>query len=189
MLTQTIHRSCLAILVALALAGCATGTSNVEVPVNMLQAVPHAREVPRRAQVQVTDIRKDAHLERTTLGGVSLGRITLKPPEIELVQKLVEMKADEVLLRRGETEPQTVLCGIRVFMIATPATLVYWDINTTIELVLRVRGQDRTVSAAATERTFIWPSEEMIQRVTTEALRQAGEETGRALNELFALPH
>jgi hypothetical protein len=188
-LTQTIHRSSLAVLIALLLVGCATDTSNVEVPINMLQAVPHAKEAPRRAQVQVTDIRKDANLERTSIGGVSMGRITLKPPEIELVQKLVEMKADEVLLRRDEIAPQTVLCGIRVFMIATPATLVYWDINTTIELVLRVRGQDRTVSGAATERTFVWPSDEMIQRVTTDALRQSGEETGRALTELFALPH
>jgi hypothetical protein len=173
----------------LLLVGCATSTSNVEVSINVLQAVPHGKAAPRGAQVQVTDIRKDAHLERTTIGGVSMGRINLKPPEIELVQKLVEMKADEVLLRRGETEPQTVFCGIRVFMIATPATVVYWDINTTIELVMRVRGQDRTISGTATERTFVWPSDEMIQRVTTEALRQSGEETGRALTELFALPH
>ncbi|MCF8159889.1 MAG: hypothetical protein K9J76_04240 [Polaromonas sp.] len=189
MLTQTIHRSSLAAFMTLLLVGCATSTSHVEVPINVLQAIPHAKEAPRRAQVQVTDIRKDLNLERTSIGGVSMGRTTLKPPEIELVQKLVEMKADEVLLRRGETEPQTVLCGIRVFMIATPATVVYWDINTTIELVLRVRGQDRTVSGAATERTFIWPSDEIIQRVTTEALRQSGEDAGRALTELFALPH
>ena len=188
MLTQILHRSSLAILTTLLLAGCATGVSNVEVPINLPQAVPISMAAPRRAQVQVTDIRKDANLERTSIGGVSMGRITLKPPENELVQKLIETKADEVLLRRGETDPQTVLCGIRVFMIATPATMVYWDINTTIELVLRVRGQDRTVSGAATERTFIWPSDEIIQRVTIEALRQSGEEADRALTELFALP-
>jgi len=61
-------------------------------------------------------------------------------------------------------------------------------VNTRIELLLRVRGQDREVSATATERTYIWPSEEMITRVVNEALRQAEEKSERALQELLVLP-
>jgi len=116
------------------------------------------------------------------------GRITLKPPAPELVQAVVEASAYKALASRSVAEPQTVLCGIRVFEIATPATPLYWDINAKIELVLRVRGQDRTVSGTATERTFAWPTEALIERVTTEALRQVSAESEQALETLFALP-
>jgi len=118
-----------------------------------------------------------------------MGRIALTPPTPDLVKAIVQAQADEVLTRRGITAPQTVLCGIRRFDITTPATVFYWDVNAKIELVLRVRGEDRTVLGLASERTFVWPSEGLIARVTTEALRQAAAETERALNELFAPAH
>jgi hypothetical protein len=60
------------------------------------------------------------------------------------MQAVVEAIGDDVLARRGQTEPETVLCGIRQFGIATPATPVYWDVNAKIQLVLRVRGQAMT---------------------------------------------
>lgn len=181
-------RRAVACLVVLQLVGCATSSSELIVPVNMVQLAPRSAATPRRAQVQLTDIRKDTQLERTTVGKVSMGQITLQPSVPELVQTLIETKADEVLARRGGTDPQVVLCGIRVFAVETPATLVYWDINTRIELVLRVRGQDRVVAGAATERTYLWPSDEIIGRVTSAALRQAGSEAEVALAELFAAP-
>ena len=77
-------------------------------------------------------------------------------------------------------------CSIRIFDIKTPATLLYWDVNTTIELVLRVGNQDRIVTGTATERTYIWPSQEIIERVTTEALKQVSAKAERALIDLFA---
>jgi hypothetical protein len=40
----------------------------------------------------------------------------------------------------------------------------------------------------ATERTYIWPSEALIGRVTSEALRKLGAESEDALAELFATP-
>ena len=168
------------------LGGCAS--SNIVVPIDTSQIVAQEKDASRRVQVQVTDIRKEANLERTTIGGISLGRITLQPPAEELVQAVVEAKADQVLASRGATEPQTVQCGIRTFEIATPATPLYWDVNAQIELVLRVHGQDRTVSGMATERTYVWPSGALIQRVTTEALRKLGAESENALAELFAAP-
>jgi uncharacterized lipoprotein YajG len=168
------------------LAGCATTPSEVAVSIDTTQVLGRAADAPRRAQVQVTDIRREATLERTTVGGVSLGRIDLKPPVPELVRAVVQTKADEVIARQGIADAQTVLCGIRVFDITTPATAVYWDINTKIEIVLRVRGQDRTVTASATDRTFVWPSEELIGRVTTEALKNLAAESERALTGLFA---
>src|SRR5512138_595154 len=126
------------------LGGCAT-SSGVVVPIDTTQIAPPAPGGPGAVQVQVTDIRKQASLERTTIGGVSLGTIALQPPAPEIVKALVEAKAAQVVVARVAETPQTVQCGIRSFEVATPATALYWDVNARIELVLRVHGQERTV--------------------------------------------
>jgi hypothetical protein len=172
-------------LVAL-LTGCGMSISDIRVSIDPSTVVPMANQRPRRAQVSVTDIRREVTMERSTLGGMSMGRITLVPPAQDIIKAMIETKADDVLASGGIAEPQTVLCGIRRFDIATPATLFRWDVNAKIELVLRVRGQDRTVSGQATEHVAWWPSEEIIARVTAEALRQVAVETEGALTELFA---
>ncbi len=170
--------------IAMLLGGCAADGGHVKVKVDVAQL--SATTAPRVAKVQVSDLRREAKLERTTIGGISMGRIAIEPYETELVQQVIEAQAAQVLARMGVSEPQSVLCGIRVFDVVTPATALYWDIETRVELVLRVRGQDRNVSAMATERTYAWPSEEIIGRVTSEAMRRIGAESARALEELFA---
>ncbi|MGZ5132308.1 MAG: hypothetical protein ACXWIQ_02005 [Caldimonas sp.] len=176
-------------LVAFA-AGASAAPDPVVVSISTAEVASRGSETPRLAQVRVTDIRTVAarSLERTTLGAVSMGRIDLQPPVPELVQAVVEARADEALARRGVSEPQAVGCAIRVFDIATPATLLYWDVRARVELGLRVRGQERTVSGAATERTYFWPTAEVIARVTTVALLRLGTEAGQALDELLAPP-
>ncbi len=150
---------------------------------------PREANIPARAKIEVTDIRKEAELERTTIGGISMGRILLEPPEAELIREIVEAKTDILLASWPESQtPPTILCGIRVFEIETPATVVYWDINTNVELVLRADGEDRTVSGAATERTWVWPTQTIIERVTNEALKQLAGELQIALEELLRLP-
>lgn len=143
-------------------------------------------ETHRKSKLLVTDIRKEVNLKRTSLGGMSMGRITLQPPVPELIRLAVEAKLVDALERAGISEPQTVHCVIRIFDIKTPVTLLYWDVNTAIELVLRVGDQERVITGAATERTYIWASQEMIERVTTKALQQVSAEAERALIELFS---
>lgn len=142
-------------------------------------------EMPRHAKLLVTDIRKGTKFERTGLGGMSMGNISLQPPAPVLVRLAIEAKLVDALERAGIATPQTVHCGIRVFEIKTPMTLLYWDVNTTIELVLRVGDQERIITGVATERTYIWPSQEMIERVTTKALQQLSAEAERAFIELL----
>jgi hypothetical protein len=180
----------LALALAL-LAGCATPAgepqpfSVVVISIDTAQVVGRAADASQRARVEVTDIRKTAAMERTALGA-SLGRVELKPPAPELVRAVVQAKADEVVARLGLADPPLVLCGIRVFDITTPSTPIYWDLDAKIELVLRVRGQDRTASAVATDRTYDWPTEALISNVTTEALKKLAAETERALIALLA---
>ncbi len=166
------------------LAGCASP----EVVVNV-DAVPAASQHEPNGQavkVEITDIRKATNQERTTIGGVSMGKVILKPPEEELVRQLVQAKADEAFARHPKAAPRIVLCGIREFQVSTPATLLYWDVNAKIELVLRVHDRDRIVSGSATERTYVWPSQEIIRRVTQAALNRVSQETGQALAGLLA---
>ena len=164
------------------LAGC---VGNVTVPISLSTPVAEKAESRSHALVKVHDIRKKAAMERTTIGELSMGKITLTPPIPELVKTLVQEKADAVLARRAAQVPLTVLCGIRQFDVTTPATILYWDVTTKIELVLRVGEQDRNVLSIATERTYVYPSDAMIQRVTQEALAKVGSEVERALAELI----
>jgi len=142
----------------------------------------------RRAKVVVIDLRKELNLERTTIGGASMGNINLTPSATDIVRRVVEVKADEVLLGEPFGDPQTVYCGIRAFDVTTPVTLLYWDINAKIDIILRARKQDRVITILATERTYVWPSEAIIQRVVTDAVTRFGAEAERALNDLLKAP-
>jgi hypothetical protein len=179
-----IRKLSVAVVTVAILSGCAA--ERVVVHVNAKQPVLQGVEARPHGSVKVVDIRKHAESERTTIGGLSMGMIALNPPEAVLVQGLIEAQVARVFAAGAMAEPGKVLCGIRVFEISTPATLLYWDVNAKVELVLRVGNQDRIVSGQATERTFIWPSEEIIRRVTMAALDQVGTEAGRALAELAA---
>jgi hypothetical protein len=163
-----------------------TNTQDLVATIDSGQAGFRKIEMPRNPQFLVTDIRWGVKLERTGLGGKPMGKITLQPPVPELIRLAVEPKIVDALERAGITEPQTVHCVIRIFDIKTPVTLLYWDVNTTIELALRVGDQERVITGAATERTYIWASQEMIERVTTKALQQVSAEAERALIELFS---
>lgn len=168
----------------------ATAFESVVVVVDVSRVAPRGQAGLRVAQVRVADVRTESarELERTTIGGVSMGAIHLKPSAPELVQAIVEAKADEVLARRAVTDPPTVHCGIFEFEITTPATLLYWDVRTRIEVRLRVRDRERTIAAAETERTFIWPSQDVLTRVAHMALERLGGEAEQALEDLLLPP-
>jgi hypothetical protein len=162
--------------------------SDVFVSVDLSKLGSEPIEELRRAKVVVIDLRKELNLERTTIGGVSMGNINLTPSATDIVRRVVEVKADEVLLGEPFGNSQTVYCGIRAFDVTTPATLLYWDINAKIDIILRARKQDRVITILATERTYVWPSEAIIQRVVTDAVTRFGAEAERALNDLLKAP-
>lgn len=183
----------------LLLAGCATQTApgakappaggaigDITVRVDPAGLAPEAQGLPRVARVEVSDIRQRVHSERATIGGVSMGRILFEPDELEVVRALVQAKADAALARLGRASAPTVYVGVREFGVLTPVTALYWDVTAKVELVLRVGGQDRTAAGAKTERTYRWPTQELVQGVTDEALRQAAAQTETALAELLA---
>jgi hypothetical protein len=183
----------------LLVASCATETDPTSMPASKSGAVSditvrvepmtfaaHALAMPPLAKVEVSDIRQRVHSERTTIGGVSMGRIVFKPDELEIVRALVQAKADEALLRRKPRSVPTIHVGVREFGVLTPATALYWDVTAKVDLVLRVGTQDRMVSVAKTERTYWWPSGKLVQGVTNEALRLLAAEAEKAIAELLS---
>ena len=175
-------------LIVVLLAGCAGGGPGgpVVVSIDVTKLVPVRPSTPRVAKIELRDLRKPGAMERTTVGNVQLGAILLSPPEGELVRALLEGKADEVLARQGRTQaPETIHAEIREFQVLTPATALYWDVVTRIELRLQVGADQRMVSARGSERTYSWPGEDVIRRSVMQALEQAAAESEKALEELL----
>lgn len=144
--------------------------SDVTIPISMANLAELDQTQEPSAHIEVIDLRRDSTMRRTVFE-VSLGEITLSPPESELIKQVVADALQRVFSDGGrQRKLPTVYCGIKKFDIVTPATPLYWDVTTRIELILRIRGVERTVSGEAVERTWLYPSEEIIQRVTTRAL-------------------
>ena len=123
-------------------------------------------------------------LERTSVG-VHLDDITLLPDESELVRGIVERALVHYIKGRDiNAGPLKIFCGIKTFDVKTPSTAFYWDVTTQIEVILRVESFETTVTGENIERTWVWPSEEMITRVTINALNQLSQKTIDALPEL-----
>jgi hypothetical protein len=162
----------IALAIVLVLAGCATPPSGY-LPVPVDPAAFGAAGAPT-GRVTVVDARQVIRMERTTIGAKSMGRIVLQPYELDLVRALVASR-----LPAG-TVP--VRCEIRTFDVITPATALYWDITTNIELVLKLPAGDRIATSTATERTYAWPSDELIGKVTAAALKQAGAGIDKAIS-------
>lgn len=159
--------------------------SDVFVSVDLSKLESESIGEMRRAKVVLIDLRKELKLERTTIGGMSMGSINLTPSVTDIVRRVIEAKADAVLVDEASGDPQKIYCGIRAFDITTPVTLLYWDINAKIDIILRARKRDRVITVLATERTYVWPSEAIIQRVVTEAVTRFVVEAELALNDLL----
>ena len=174
-----------ALLLALS---CAAQASEVIIEIDPASIVSADPDAPAPL-VEVSDVRETTALERTTIGEVSLGQIEVVPPLPELVGAIVSAKAAgiPVEIDTGE-EPLVIYCDLRRFSIETPATLLYWDITSRIDIVLRVGDRDREVSAGATARTWVYPSRKLLEQVTREALVDLTGKLEPALVELLSAP-
>ena len=139
-------------------------------------------------RVEMSDIRHDISLARTVYER-PLGRIELKPAAIDLVAAIVTAQAATVLgAAPTRMAPDAIFCGLREFSIETPNTLTHWDIRVRIAVILRVAGVDREVTGNADSRTWIYPSQRLIEQVTRDALTEFAANLQPALQELLPAP-
>lgn len=169
-------------------AGCAPGMENVRVDMPAYQAVgapSSPAAAPAKVKVgAIVDARQDSvgsHVgERTTVGNVSMGSVELEPPPTILMAQVLRAEL-------GKMGHQVVSGGAQVsvggkllkFQVRTPATAVYWDVNGEVELALaamRAGGAayEARYAATCTDRTYVWPGEEIIGKVLADCAAKIG---------------
>jgi uncharacterized lipoprotein YajG len=134
--------------------------------------------------------------ERTTLGSISLGMIEMQPPPAEVLSSV--LKAE--LIASGfdiisDEKAANVGGQVTKFLVTTPATALYWDINGAVELELVAQGRDgrkhegRYLSNC-TDRTFVFPSADLISGVVMACLREIGAKLRKdsSLGDILAAP-
>lgn len=173
----------------LSIGGCATGPQNVLVNLRPYEPQRGERGIPAASPSKVRiepvrDMRGDAvgNLigERTTIGNISMGNIELNPLPTDVIAQL--LKAEFTQMGYGvvnSAQQFTVSARLRKFQVVTPATAVYWDINGTIELDLAATAQggkahDAHYVVTCTDRTYAYPSEEIIRNVVSACVGNLG---------------
>lgn len=118
--------------------------------------------------------------ERTTIGNVSMGGIDMNPPPTDVMARVLKTEFTQMgYAVVSAAEQFTIGARLRRFQVLTPATALYWDITGAIELEMAVTARDGTKHEAryattCTERTYVWPSEDIIGSVVSACLGKVG---------------
>jgi len=167
------------------LSACTGAYSDVTIPIELQGQLAEPSGEIRSEAITVIDLRRDSVMRRTVFNQ-SLGDIVLSPPETEIIRQQVESTLDRLSRPNSEMASwPNIYCGLKTFDIVTPATPLYWDVTTRIELILRVLGKESSVSAEVVERTWVYPSVEIIKRVTQEALQNIAAQIDTSLPALL----
>jgi uncharacterized lipoprotein YajG len=179
------------------------GTAQVQLKPYVALPAERAGIAAARGDVRIgmlVDARRDATGkligERTTLGSISLGMIEMQPPPAEALGQLVRAELSSMGFGTTTGEPAASLNGrVTRFVVSTPATALYWDINGAVELQLVAQSRDgrqleARYAATCTDRTFVFPSAELIGGVVTACLKEIGAKLRKdnALAGLLAAP-
>ena len=172
---------------AAAVAGSGPGNAQVQIKPYVVLPAERAAAATPRVSVRVgplRDVRRDGVGtligERTTLGNISLGMIEMQPPPVEALSEV--LKAELSALGFGATTDASAASvdgRLKKFMVSTPATALYWDINGVVELELVAQARDGRkyegrYLASCTDRTFAFPSNNLIGGVVTACLKEIG---------------
>ena len=166
---------------AACLAACASAVSDVAVPVAPHAAAASAASALARIPSTTIDVR-DLHEpggtgvlpgrigERKTIGDISMGLVSVNPPPGQLVGDALRAELKAAGHRVGRDGATGTIDGdIRQFDIRTPATALYWDVIGTAIVSITATSGGRSASgqytASCSERTYIWPSSDIIARV------------------------
>ncbi|MEP2028962.1 MAG: hypothetical protein ABJI96_09695 [Paracoccaceae bacterium] len=167
-----------AVLIAFSLAGC-EGTSDTSATVQ--KHTPEAADgvlagvSPRAVTVQAFSMKRGVGVlpgrigERTTVGNVSMGYVTISPPPEVLFTDAIrsEISAAGHSVSGG---PSTVSGTVQRFALSTPATALYWDVTIDAALSVNVNGTQRNYSDVCVTRTAAWPSDSLISKVANECV-------------------
>jgi hypothetical protein len=142
------------------LVGCASSNVTVRVP----SPTPVAGQA--QLKIEVNDLRAPgvAASTRQAAFGVPMGNVSFDPSERQLVKAALEATL---------SQPGSYACDILEFGVNTNTTPLYWDVIGAVRLRLKKDGQEKEFFGTHTERTYLWPSEEILGRVVQESLRKS----------------
>jgi hypothetical protein len=172
---------------AAAAASSGPGTAQVQIKPYTAAPAERAAAASPRGSVRfgpLRDARRDGVGtligERTTLGNISLGMIEMQPLPVDALSQV--LKAELAALGFGTTDDAgaaSVGGQLKKFLVSTPATPIYWDINGVVELELVAQARDGRkyelrYLANCTDRTFVFPSNDLIGGVVMSCLKEIG---------------
>jgi uncharacterized lipoprotein YajG len=168
--------------------GCATVSETVLVSLRPYQPQPRENVSPTEptGKVRIEPVR-DARAnavggligERKTVGNISMGSIEVRPLPADVIAQLLRAEFTRMGYSIVDSAEQLVIeARLRSFQVTTSATAPYWDVNGTIELDLTVTAQttkyDVHYVVTCTDRTYLWPSEEIIGKVISACVGSMG---------------
>lgn len=167
--------------------GSALGNAQVQLKPYAAVPVEGARTAAKRVGVRVEairDARRDAVGsligERTTIGNVSMGMIEMQPPPAEALGSVLRAEMTSAGFDITKDLGAASIGGqVTKFLVTTPPTALYWDINGVVELEVIALGSgggkhEGRYLANCTDRTFVYPSADLIGGVVMACLREIG---------------
>jgi hypothetical protein len=122
---------------------------------------------------------QDARAEKYRIGerfaafGVSMGDVYFYRSVPDFIEEMVAtdlQAAGHSVAKSGVGTPINVT--INRFSAKTETTALYWDIVTNIDLLVVVGGLDESFSCEKSDRTYVWPTEELFNAVVDSCLIQ-----------------
>lgn len=112
---------------------------------------------------------------------VPMGEVYAERPVFEIVRDAVQTEfARNGHLIVGESEDVSIRGEIRAFSVGTSVTLLYWDVIGNVSFTLEAKktgvaspAQLGPYEGKQVERTYVYPSAEIMERVTSGALDNA----------------
>ena len=111
--------------------------------------------------------------ERKTIGNISLGMVSIDPPPSVLLAKRIDRQMSSAGHRKSQANPSVIITGdVKQFEFHTDVTATYWDMvvnaNVDIGLAQRSKSLKRNYIEHCEERTYIYPSGELIQELVAK---------------------
>lgn len=177
-------------LVPFILAACAgVRDITVAIPPHMtsraasaLASVPPTRiELREIRELQGTGLLPGRIGERKTLGNISMGLVSVSPPVGPLLTDMLRAELLAAGHRMANGDPKVTITGeVRRFALRTDVTSLYWDVIVDAAVVVtataHARSETRDYTARCTERTYAWPSEEVIARVVRACIEDVARQ-------------
>lgn len=161
---------CLSMSACLSAALALTACEGVQDTSATVTTAPTANATPAQtAQVTLQPITRELGLgelpgrigERTTIGSISMGYVTLDPPPEAVMTSALR---DGLAAKGYGTGGGSMTIGGEVtrFALSTPATATYWDVTIDAEARISLNGRAGTYTVRCVERTYLWPSDRLI---------------------------